>query len=67
MADWLKVLENNFSSNYLILSLYSKEDLGIIALILKSHNYCFWDNMENVRELVMDYIAYKKINLMGDI
>ena len=60
MVSWMKVLGGNFSINYLLLALYSVEDLKIVGAVLSSYNYEFWDNLDYVRNLVVDFISYKK-------
>lgn len=64
MVNWLKVIGDNFSTDYLLLSLFSNEDLKIVCIVLNSYGVV---SLENVRELVVDYISYLKIDLFGDI
>lgn len=64
MVNWLKAIGDNFSVDYLLLALVSEKDLKIICIVLNSYGFI---PMENVGELVVDFISYSKTDIFGDI
>lgn len=63
MVNWLKALGDNFSTSYLILSLFSNEDFEIVKAVIGSYGFI---SEENVKEAVIDYISWSKIDLFGE-
>ena len=64
MVNWLKAIEENFSVDYLLLALVSEKDMRIICIVLNSYGFI---PIENVGELVVDFISFKKTDIFGDI
>lgn len=64
MVNWLRAIGDNFTVDYLLLALFSKEDLFIVSTVLNSYGFV---SVENVRELVVDFISYSKTDIFGDI
>lgn len=64
MVNWLRAIGDNFSVDYLLLALFSSGDLILVAIVLNSYGVI---SPENVRELVIDYISYRKVDIFGDI
>ena len=64
MVNWLKAIGENFSVDYLLLALVSEKDLKIICIVLNSYGFI---PLENVVELVVDFISYRKTDIFGDI
>ena len=64
VVNWLKAIGDNFSVDYLLLALFSSGDLILVAIVLNSYGVI---SPENVRELVIDYISYRKVDIFGDI
>ena len=63
MVNWLKAIGDNFSVDYLLLALFSSGDLILVAIVLNSYGVI---SPENVRELVIDYISYRKTDIFGE-
>ena len=59
----MKAIGENFSTSYLLLSLFSNEDLKIVSAVLGSYGFI---SEENVKEAVIDYISWSKIDLFGE-
>ena len=64
MVNWLKAIGENFSVDYLLLALVSEKDLIIVNIVLNSYGFI---PIENVGELVVDFISFKKTDIFGDI
>ena len=63
MVDWLKAIGDNFSVDYLLFALVSEKDLKLVSIVLNSYGFV---PFENVGELVIDYISYRKIDIFGE-
>ena len=63
MVNWLKAIGENFSVDYLLFALVSEKDLKMVCIVLNSYGFV---PFENVGELVVDFISYRKIDLFGD-
>ena len=64
MVNWLKAIGDNFSVDYLLLALVSENDLILVSIVLNSYGFV---PFENVGELVVDFISYRKTDIFGDI
>ena len=64
MVNWLKAIGENFSVDYLLLASVSEKDLIIVSIVLNSYGFI---PIENVGELVVDFISFKKTDIFGDI
>lgn len=63
MVNWLKAIGDNFTVDYLLVALFSSEDLRMVCVVLNSYGFV---PLENVRELVVDFISFKKTDIFGD-
>lgn len=63
MVNWLKAIGDNFSVDYLLLALVSERDLLLVCIVLNSYGFI---PLENVGELVVDFISYRKIDVFGE-
>lgn len=63
MVNWLKAIGDNFSVDYLLLALVSENDLILVSIVLNSYGFV---PFENVGELVVDFISYRKIDIFGE-
>lgn len=63
MVNWLKAIGDNFSVDYLLFALVSERDLLLVCIVLNSYGYI---PIENVGELVVDFISYRKIDVFGE-
>ena len=63
MVNWLKAIGENFSVDYLLLALVSEKDLKIICIVHYSYGFV---PFENVGELVVDFISYRKTDIFGE-
>ena len=64
MVNWLKAIGENFTVDYLLVALFSSEDLRMVSVVLNSYGFV---PLENVRELVVDFISFRKTDIFGDI
>ena len=63
MVNWLKAIGDNFSVDYLLLALVSEKDLIFVSIVLNSYGFV---PFENVGELVVDFISYRKTDIFGE-
>ena len=63
MVNWLKAIGENFSVDYLLFALVSERDLKMVCIVLNSYGFI---SLENVGELVVDFISCRKIDIFGD-
>jgi len=63
MVNWLKAIGDNFSVDYLLLALVSEKDLILVSIVLNSYGFV---PFENVGELVVDFISYRKTDIFGE-
>ena len=64
MVNWLKAIGENFTVDYLLVAFFSSEDLRMVSVVLNSYGFV---PLENVRELVVDFISFRKTDIFGDI
>lgn len=63
MVNWLKAIGDNFSVDYLLFALVSENDLILVSIVLNSYGFV---PFENVGELVVDFISYRKTDIFGE-
>ena len=46
MVNWIKVIGDNFSEDYLLLSLFSDNDLKLVSAILNTYGFVSFENVK---------------------
>lgn len=59
----MKAIRDNFSVEYLLFALFCEKEQEMVNIILNTYGYI---SKENIKELMIDYISYKKIDIFGD-